>query len=608
SGSIYAPNENGQAKALRMAYRDAGISTDTVELIEAHGTGTRVGDAVEFSALKNVFSESVKNGNKCALGSVKSMIGHTKAAAGAAGLIKGALALHHKVIPPTLKADKPDPKLNITESPFYLNTKTKPWIKKSNHPRRCGVSAFGFGGSNFHVVLEEYESQKHEISWDGTVDITAFSAPDKKGLIGKLNDFKDSIRNDTSRNGISYYTSKTRKEFSQKDTFRLLIVSGKIDSVSNLINIAISAMVSSNYKTLDDHSHIYFSESQKPGKLAFIFPGQGSQYAFMGNDLACRFPEAGIILEYANDIFNEHNDNGASFKRLTDYIYPQTPKKSIDDDALRNTDIAQPAIGAVSLCMLKILERFDLQPDAVCGHSFGELTALCSAGWIEEETFLSLSSARGRFMAKAGGNTGTMLAVKAPLDELELLIKKNSLDVVLANRNSYEQGVLSGPEDEILKAEKYCKEKGFRTIHLPVSAAFHSRLVKDAAEPFMKTVQKAKINPSETPVYSNTTGTVYPDDPVKVKKLLGHQLLHPVDFVSQIENLYKEGVRTFVEVGPKSILTGLVTSILKGRDSFAVSSDGSSGRRSGVADLAHLLCRLASLGYDVNLENWEDPA
>ena len=181
SQSIYAPRVEGQAKALEAAYASAGIDPATVALIEAHGTGTRIGDKVEFQALCQVLGKTAAKANRCALGSVKSMIGHTKAAAGSAGLMKAALALHHKVLLPTLKADEPDPALNIEDSPFYLNTRSRPWFAANDHPRRAGVSSFGFGGSNFHVVLEEYRPEKTQAAWDGSVQILAFSADDHPG-------------------------------------------------------------------------------------------------------------------------------------------------------------------------------------------------------------------------------------------------------------------------------------------------------------------------------------------------------------------------------------------------------------------------------------------
>ncbi|HSQ85926.1 MAG TPA: acyltransferase domain-containing protein, partial [Desulfobacterales bacterium] len=595
-----------QAKALEMAYDEAGIDPSTVELIEAHGTGTKVGDEVEFQALKGLFGQTGNNHRKCALGSVKSMIGHTKAAAGAAGLMKAALSVYHKVLPPTLKVNKPDPKLNIHQSPFYLNTQSRPWFSKKEHPRRAGVSAFGFGGSNFHVVIEEYRKQKQEISWDGSEEIIAFSALSQHQLKQDIHRFKTFLENATSHGDILAKATKTRNDFSTKDPYRFLMVFEPSDDVINLLDRAVYALETNPSQEPWQLENMFYGGPEPSGKMAFIFPGQGSQYVNMGRDLVCLFPEAMNVLECANKAI----DNTGC---LTDHIYPLSPQNEKDrrlqEETLRKTDVAQPAIGAVSMAMLKILQHFGLQPDAVCGHSFGELSALCAAGWIDLDSFLSLAKTRGRLMAKAGDNShqnnGGMLAVKAPLDELEKLVKDTKTDVILANRNSFTQGVLSGSLEAITEAEEKCREKGFRTVRLPVSAAFHSPLVQHAQKPFSRALKNINILPSDIPVFSNTTGASYPSDPVKARQLLGDHLLSPVDFVSEIKNLFDMGVRTFVEVGPRSVLTGLVNSILEGQKFESVSLDKAYGKQSGIKNLAQTLALVASLGHFVDLSVWE---
>ncbi|MFZ0240480.1 MAG: beta-ketoacyl synthase N-terminal-like domain-containing protein, partial [Desulfobacterales bacterium] len=400
SQSIYAPRPEGQAMALQNAYANAGIDPNTVELIEAHGTGTRVGDKVEFQALSRVFGDRTAAEPDCAIGSVKSMIGHAKAAAGAAGLIKSVLALHHKILPPTLKAEQPDPELGIDSSRFYLNAVNRPWLPRPDHPRRCGVSAFGFGGSNFHVVLEEYGSEKTAAAWDGSIEIMAVSAASKAALRQKILRLKSDIEAGMPPAAAAF---QSRRAFGADDACRLLGVlepaaaDARSDSPSaNFLQEALAF--------LDDHGvappvhrpNLFYGEGRPGGKLAFLFPGQGSQYPGMGRDLVCRFPDAFDALTAADREFDGERSLSRAVYPLP-VSYPQD--SALQATALRRTDMAQPAIGAISLAMLAVLADFGVRPDATAGHSFGELTALHAAGWIDRPSFISLAVTRGRLMA-----------------------------------------------------------------------------------------------------------------------------------------------------------------------------------------------------------------
>ena len=613
SQSIYAPRVQGQAKAIQMAYKAAHIDPGTIGNIEAHGTGTKVGDKVEFTALTKVFGADKDRPRNCAIGSVKSMIGHTKAAAGSAAIIKTALALKNKVLPPTLKAEFPDPDLNMEASPFYISSETRPWFAEKNFPRRSGVSSFGFGGSNFHVVMEEYAKEKTDISWDGSVELFAFSAPGVQEIHQQLAGLKTAVASGISLDDRARMAEQTRHRFRPDLRFRIVLVhdlsiekADPDESLKKLIEDALSGLQTHSGQDVWQVKNIYFGNRSEPEKTAFLFPGQGSQYVGMGRDLVCIFPRALQLLERANARFG-------SYRRLTDHIYP-VPSQNMQtrqgqERSLRCTDIAQPAIGAISLAMVHVLENFGVKPAMTCGHSFGELTALCAAGWIDETTFLDLAVARGNAMAKAGkkNGCGSMLAVKAPLESLSKFAG-NTPDLVLANRNSPEQGVLAGTEEAIGRARKQMNDMGFQCVQLPVSAAFHSHLIKGAEQPFQIALDNCSIKPTDIPVLANNTAEPYPKDSTTVRSILGKQILEPVLFMDGIEHLYHQDIRTFVEVGPKSVLTGLVHSILNDRNHQVISMDASHGKAFGIADLARTLAFLTSLGHPVHLASWEDPA
>ncbi|MDJ0883215.1 MAG: SDR family NAD(P)-dependent oxidoreductase [Desulfobacterales bacterium] len=612
SQSIYAPRAEGQLKALRRAYTAAGVEPRSVDLIEAHGTGTRVGDKIEVQALKMLFDEDGTR-RHCALGSVKSMIGHTKAAAGSAGLIKTVLALHHKILPPTLKAETPDPDIGLEDSPFYLNKTARPWFRRHTQPRRAGVSAFGFGGSNFHMVLEEYQTERTAVSWDGSIEIMALAAETQPELMQALGAARQSLEETDGSTGLPHLAARLRQAFDPDAPFRLILVlqreeddSGPVWNWPAVFEEATQAFETHGDQPFWFGRSCFFGQGPIPGPVAFLFPGQGSQYLHMGQDWVAWFPEALAALESADGHFGQDTP-------LTDYIYPpaEAGQAKTREEALRNTAVAQPAIGAVSVAMEKVLRRFGVRPEFTCGHSYGELAALYSAGWIDEATLYTLSVLRGQLMAAAGGpdgaSSGTMLAVKAPLEKLASLLASDDLDVVLANRNSPSQGVLSGSVEAIAQAEAACKNQKFRTIRLPVAAAFHSKLMQEAQAPFAAALENTRFEPSETQVFANTTGKPYPLDPEAIKAILGDHLLNPVNFVDEISNLYQAGVRIFIEVGPKTVLSGLVRQILKGQPIHALATDAGSGRTFGIEDLATLLGKLAALGASVDFSQWEAP-
>jgi acyl transferase domain-containing protein len=599
--AIYAPSANGQTRALKNAYREAGISPATIELVEAHGTGTRVGDAVEAEALSSVYREAQSEGSWCAIGSVKSMIGHTKAAAGVAGLIKVAMALKHKVLPPTIKVGQPLDILSPGKAPVYVNTVKRPWLARDKHPRRGAISAFGFGGSNFHCVLEEAPTATTAIDWDGKVLVLGLSADSRPSLLGKLN----AIDLKQDWNALRTTAARSLQQFNSADTCRLLFVITAKSSLDKLFNDTRQMLQKQEQDQWSLPEGVWFGAGKPSGKLAMLFPGQGSQYPDMLLDLACQFPQIQSALSEADQIFSEMSGGEALGKRIYPIPVFNDEARTAQAEALRATRFAQPAIGAVSLGALRVLDYFGIEPDATAGHSFGELTALCAAGRIDSNSLHRLAIKRGELMNMGTGDHGSMLAVSASAAVIHEILEAEQLDLIIANNNAPRQVVLSGATDHIRRAAEVLKKRGLSAKILPVSAAFHSSFVSAAEKPFAQFMQAIRFNKGKVPVYANTTAEPYPQAEAAVRQLLARQLAQPVEFVTQVENMYASGIRTYVETGPGNTLTGLVRSILGDREHTTVCVDASRGKQGGQFDLACALARLAALGHQCRIDLWD---
>ena len=608
SQSIYSPRPEGQAEAIRAAHLAAGVTPADIELVEAHGTGTPVGDAMEFQGLGMAFGQ--ERGNRpegepwCAVGSVKAQIGHAKAAAGAASLVKTVLSLHHKVFPATMKVGKPNPKVvAAADSPFYLSTETRPWFAAAGKPRLAGVSSFGFGGSNFHIVLEEAEASKPEPAWDGTAQIVALSAKSVDELQTAVKSWLQELAESDIVNSLDYKCSQSRKRFDSSASHRAVVVGGDMEELRSLLE-HLSGHLSEKPLEALYHKSLFYNVGKPNGKVAVLFPGQGSQYVGMGRDLACHFPEAFAAIDAARDL-------GEGNPPLDRLLYPipsfDAKEKKAREALLSRTDLTQPALAAVETAAWDVLELVGLAPDSAAGHSFGELVALGASGRLSWAEVQRLSALRGRLMAQVSGSGGAMAAVQAPLAELDAFLQEGDLGVVLANRNSPMQGVLSGPAEAVTKAEKACDAKGWRTRRLPVSGAFHSPAMEGARATYRAALDEVAFGSGRFPVFANVTGETYPDDAGAARDLLAGQLANPVRWVETVEALYAEGVRIFLETGPKSVLCGLVSATLGERPHTVVSVDASAGRQSGVGDLARALAQLAALGVAVDLTRWESP-
>jgi polyketide-type polyunsaturated fatty acid synthase PfaA len=581
--SVYAPRPAGQAMAMDRAYQDAGFSAHTVGLIEGHGTGTGAGDPTEFSSMQMVFGKDNPKKNYIGLGSVKSQIGHAKSAAGAAGMVKAVLALHHKVLPASINVTKPNTKFKIDDSVFYVNAETRPWFEQK-YPRRAGVSAFGFGGVNLHFALEEYA--KNPLLQDRIhtpYHSILIHAENTVALLEKCKEYQSGL---TSANAVFTYfdlLQNSEKINIPKGNARLGFVAASVEETMECLKL-VATMLKPEHTVWEHPKGIYFRAHaiENSNKVAALFSGQGAQYVGMGTALANAFPEVHGVIDSFDRLFLKENK-----ATLSEYIYPNPAftqeNKQIQQDTLTQTQIAQPAIGAISMGMYKTLVKAGFKADLFGGHSFGELTALWAAGTMNDEQYRFLAKARGQAMSRSSvqADSGSMLAVKASEAQIAPLLPQLS-GVVIANINAQNQLVLGGSTEAVTKAIATLKANGLDAVKLSVSAAFHTPFVGHAQQPFTQAIQQVPFATPTSPVYSNTSAMPYPSAATEMKTILSNHILQPVNFKTQIENMYAAGARVFVEFGPKAILTNLVHDILRGKEHFAVALNANAKKDSDM--------------------------
>jgi acyl transferase domain-containing protein/NAD(P)H-dependent flavin oxidoreductase YrpB (nitropropane dioxygenase family)/NAD(P)-dependent dehydrogenase (short-subunit alcohol dehydrogenase family) len=608
--SLTAPHREGQVRALTRAYAKAQVSPATVGLIEAHATGTTVGDRIEIDSLSQVFTEAGAESQGCAIGSIKSMIGHTKSAAGLASLIKASLALYHQVLPPTVGVEKPNPGLLLPESPFYVNTEARPWLASGKEqPRRAGVSALGFGGTNFHVVLEEYTGDyldHHDRAsfQDWPSELFFWEAGSRPELLEAVNALEASLKSGIPSSlgdlAFTLFEDQQKKHPQGETASRLAMIASCPQDLHSKLAKARGAL-SAPHPTSFDPAGIYFSEGPRAaaGKVAFLFPGQGSQYVNMLADLAIQFPEIRTRFEHGDRLLAEKLP-----RPMTSYVFPPSAFYAEEmisrEQALADTRIAQPAMGIADLALFNLLQSLGIRPDMVAGHSYGEYVALSAAGVLAPDDLITLSEARARFIAEgAGVPPGAMAAINADVDTVTASIKKVE-GVWVANINAPKQTVISGTQAGIGAASEIFRHLGLQARLIQVSCAFHSPLVSPASEALAHYLSGLRLGSPQVKVFSNTTAGPYPAEPATIARQLVEHLVSRVKFVQEIEAMYEEGARIFVEVGPGQVLTGLVGRILNDRPYLAVATNQPG--RSGMVSLLHGIGQLMVHGVPVKMD------
>nr|MCU0265311.1 acyltransferase domain-containing protein [Actinomycetes bacterium] len=581
---ITAPNPVGQRLSVERAWRQAGLSPATATMVEGHGTSTRVGDVAEVEGLISVFGQSGAAPGSIALGSVKSNIGHLKAAAGAAGLFKVALALHHKVLPPSLNFAAPNPNIDFASSPFRVNTELREWAVPAGTVRTAGLSAFGFGGTNFHAVLEEYVPGRLKAGTartfavsapqgaQGSVTATAaepakpplrgllvLGAADETALAGRLTEAVDAAR--AGRASAPAAPAAT----DLGAAVRIAIDFADPADLADKGAKALAALQSGQpalWRALRSRG-VFLGRGPAP-RTAFLFTGQGSQYVNMLKEL--RATEAVVAETFAEA---DRVMTPLLGRPLSDYIFVDRD----DPDAvatleqqLLQTEITQPAVLATDIALCRLLARYGVEPDMVMGHSLGEYAALVAAGALSFASALEAVSARGHEMASLSiEDNGAMAAVFAPLSEIERIVGAADGYVVVANVNSTSQAVIGGATAAVEQVVTTFAEAGYTAVRIPVSHAFHTSIVAPASEPLRATLARLELRAPVRPIVANVDGMFYPAGPDvddAMLDILGRQVASPVQFVQGLRTLYDAGARVFVEVGPKKALHGFAEDVL----------------------------------------------
>ncbi|MEM8722029.1 MAG: type I polyketide synthase [Cyanobacteria bacterium P01_G01_bin.39] len=532
-----APSINGQAEVITEALALAEVEPETISYIETHGTGTALGDPIEIAALNQVFRSDIDQKEYCALGSVKTNIGHLDAAAGITGLIKTVLALKHRQIPPSLHFQQPNPKIDFTNSPFYMNTELQEW-KTPGYPLRAGVSSFGIGGTNAHVVLEEAPLvQSTVISQQLSVrphQLLLLSAKTESALEKMTDNLVEHLDNHPELDlaDVAYTLQAGRKEFD----YRRMVVGKELEDIASALKTRESQRVLTHYTQQNKHS------------IVFMFPGQGSQYANMGQELYETEPVFREWIDRCSELLEP--ELGLDLRSL---IYPHEGELDTANETLKQTQIAQPAIFIIEYALAQLWISWGIKPDAAIGHSIGEYVAATIAGVFSIEDALGLVAMRGRLMQQMP--TGSMLAVSLPVAEVTALL---SQELSLAAINAPNLCVLSGSDEAIVSKAKELHDRGIECRYLHTSHAFHSPMMDNAIAPLQQELIKINLNSPQIPFISNVTGTWISTEDATDPDYWAKHMRETVRFAAGIDEILQDKARILLEVGAGRSLSTLV--------------------------------------------------
>lgn len=609
---LMAPRFEGQVLALQRAYENAHIPPETVGLLEAHGTGIPLGDETEIQALLQVMGQRRGRFPHCALGTVKSMIGHAIPAAGSAGVIKAALALYHKILPPTL-CEKVNPRLGIEKSPFYINTEMRPWVHGGNHPRRAGVNAFGFGGINNHVILEEAPvnvmPEAFGLSFQGVesemTELFLFCHENRQDLLNHLNKFGKRLAKE-DRLPLAQLASELWQQCGVGPQRAALVAKTRVDLIKKMELLA-KKLVNPELHDLKAKGGVYFCDRPLQGKLAFLFPGEGSQYPGMLKELLLRFPVMRRWFDFLDRLFGKERSivpSMAVFSPSTSITAEET--KALDE-ALYKMDLGSESVFVADQAIFALLSSFGLSPRVMVGHSTGETSALLASGipqMREKEVgeYIYEMNRMYKKLQKSGAIPEGVLMSVGGVDRVQIEeLLSGDKHLLMTMDNCIHQTILFGSPASIESAMKVLKAEGGICVELPFGRAYHTEFMAPMADAFKTLFKDIQfVHDNEIELYSCATKSPFPKEREAFLETIAKQYMTRVHFRETIERMYDDGVRFFVEVGPNGHLTSFVKDILTDKAFVAVASN--LHRRKDLNQIQHLLAALFVQQLPMNLK------
>lgn len=597
---LLTPSEKGETLAMSRTYESAGIDPESVSLVEAHGTGIVLGDKTEIAALKNIFGERQGELGTVAVGSVKSMISHCIPAAGAASFIKTCCALYHKVLPPML-CDKVNPGLGLENTPLYINNVVKPWISKPGKPRRAGINSFGFGGVNAHAILEEAPAEAIKplrcAPW--SAELFLFASENIKGLQSQLVRLESFLRHrdDCALSDIAFSLWEETKMAS--GPYRLALIAKDRDDLLQKVAQA-SRKLDKDDKPVMGKGGLVFTSQPVEGKLAFLFPGEGSQYLGMLSDLAVHFDEVRQWFDLWHGLYDE-----APGSSRTDIVFPPntelTPeRRDYLKSRLHEMEIGSEAVFIAGQAMHGLLTSLGVQPDVMLGHSSGESSALVASRavpWKDQVQLADfvrrLNKVYKELEAQGGIETGALMAI-ALLSKAEIEKHIEGSDILIAMENCPTQTIVYGNKEAVRDLSEILVTKGAICEVLPFDRGYHTPAFSPMKKVFDQYYKEIDLGFPQVPLYSCASAAAFPDDKESIRELASAQWVQTVRFIDAVNALYADGVRYFVEVGPGGKLTSFADQILResGKAKECVVAASNVEAQEGLPQILNLMAKL----------------